>query len=125
MRNETHELLDGLLQDWHRWSKGFQIVASHGTSAMFAGQRSSRQWDSENEVTDSTLHSQTMREFDFHVMELIPEYRTALQIQARNLVTGRQVWISPRLPNDIESRAQLLGLARSALLVRLISAGIV
>jgi len=125
MRNDTNDLLNDLLAEWHRWARGFQIVASHGTSAMFSGVRSSRQWDSENEVIDGTLHDQTMRAFDFHVNELDHVYRTALQIQARNLVTGKSVWASPRLPNDLESRAQVLGLARAALLSRLSAAGIV
>lgn len=125
MKNDSNELLNDLLADWHRWARGFQIVAGHGTSAMFSGVRSSRQWDSENEVIDGTLHDQTMRAFDFHVNELDHVYRTALQIQARNLVTGMSVWSSHRLPNDLESRAQVLGLARSALLSRLSAAGIV
>ena len=125
MKNDSNELLNDLLADWHRWARGFQIVASHGTSAMFAGVRSSRQWDSENDVIDGTIRDQTMRAFDFHVNELDHVYRTALQIQARNLVTGKSVWASPRLPNDLESRAQVLGLARAALLSRLSAAGIV
>ena len=125
MRDDTNDLLNDLLSEWHRWARGFQIVANHGTSAMFSGVRSSRQWDSENEVIDGTLHDQTMRAFDFHVNELDHVYRTALQIQARNLVTGKSVWASPRLPNDLESRAQVLGLARAALLSRLSAAGIV
>lgn len=125
MRDDTQQLLDNLLAEWHRWAKGFQIVSAHKSSAMFQGVRSSRQWDTENEVIDGTLHDQTMRAFDFNVNELEPVYRTALQFQARNLATGKSVWSSPRLPDDLESRAQLLGLARVALLNRLTVAGIV
>lgn len=125
IRPPEQQTLDDLLAEWHRWARGFQAVPGHRTSAMFQGVRSSRQWDSANDVIDGSLHDQTMRAFDFHVNELEPVYRTALQIQARNLVTGKSVWSSPRLPNDIESRAQLLGLARVALLSRLTVAGIV
>ena len=96
MKNDSNELLNDLLADWHRWAR-FQIVASHGTtSAMFAGVRSSRQWDSENDVIDGTIRDQTMRAFDFHVNELDHLYRTALQIQARNLASGVHVWRSEK-----------------------------
>lgn len=125
MRNDTNDLLKDLLAEWHRWARGFQIVASHGTSAMFSGVRSSRQWDSENDVIDGTIRDQTMRAFDFHVNELDHLYRTALQIQARNLASGVHVWRSERLPKDREERYKLLGMARAALLARLSSAGIV
>jgi len=125
MKDDARELLDSLLGDWHKWSQGFQVVAGHGTSAMFTGVRSSRQWDNQDEVNDGGLHNAQMKAVDFNVGELSPTYRTALQFNARNIATGRSVWTSPRLPTDLATRAQLLGLARSALLARLQDAGVI
>ena len=119
MKNDTHELLNDLLAQWHRWSDGFQPVASHGTSAMFCDVRSSRQWDNAGDVADAVCHNTEMKALDFHIMELKPDYRTAIGINARNLVTGRSVWTSARLPDDIEKRAEILRDARSELLRRL------
>lgn len=124
MTNDTQAILNDLLVEWHKWAKGWLGVASHGSCAMFAGVKTSRQWDSENDISGETLHHEQMKSFDFEVMELEPVYRTALQINARNLATGSNVWKSPRLPNDLQSRAQLLGLARTELLKRLERAGV-
>ena len=125
MNDDARYLLDDLLADWHRWARGYQAVAGHGTSAMFAGAKSSsRQYDSENETTDASLHNSQMKAVDFAINELEPLYRTALGIAARNLVTGRSVWTSARLPADMQERAAVLGQARAALLVRLVASGV-
>lgn len=124
MIDETRYLLDSLLADWHQWARGYQPVASHGTSAMFQGVRSSRQWDSESDATDASLHNSQMVTVDFHIGELSPLQRTALGIHARNLVTGRSVWSSARLPADVAERAVILGEARRALTDGLMRAGV-
>lgn len=111
--------LDELLIEWHRWCRNFQMVAQPKTSAMFAGNKSSRQWDSENEVSDGSLHNADMKALDFHINELIPVYRTAIQINARNLSTGKSVWTSARLPEDVAERQMILRDARNALCARL------
>lgn len=119
MRDESNVILDDLLAQWHRWANGFKIVVSHGTSAMFQGAPSSRQWDNADEVADAVCHNTEMKSLDFHIMELEPVARTAICINARNLVTGSSVWVSARLPKDIEQRAVILGKARAELLKRL------
>ena len=124
MKDETRYILDSLLADWHRWAKGFSVTGSHGTAPMFNGLVSSRQWDAEGDVIDGNLHSSQMQSVDFHINELEPLHRTAIGIQARNLVTGRSVWTSVRLPQDIEERSIILMEARNKLLKRLINAGI-
>jgi hypothetical protein len=122
--NDTRYRLDDLLAEWHQWCRGFSIVGQHGTAPMFNGLVSSKQWDSESDVLDDHLHSSQMVAFDFHVNELEPLYRTAIGIQARNLVTGRSVWTSARLPTDLEERAAILATARNILINRLTNAGI-
>ena len=125
MQNDTRHLLDDLLAEWHRWANGFEAVPTPKTSAMFSSVRISRQWDSEDDVLDSSIHNEQMKAFDFHVNELIPLHRTALQINARNLHTGRSVWTSARLPQDVQERAIVLRDARDNLLKRLVFSGIV
>lgn len=124
MRDETRYILDDILTDWHRWGTGWTGVASHGASAMFAGFRSSRQWDGEGDLADGAIHNTKMKAVDFHVSEMAPIHRTSLQIQARNLSTGRNVWNSARLPSDIHERAALLADARNILTNRLTGAGV-
>ena len=124
MNDDTRYILDDLLAEWHRWAKGWAGVAAHGACAMFTGVKSSRQWDGEGDVIDGALHNTQMAAVDFHVNELEPLHRTALQIQARNLVTGRSVWTSARLPVDVEARVVILSQARNNLTKRLTSAGI-
>lgn len=124
MIDDTRYILDVILADWHQWAKGFKIVASHGACAMFSNVKSSRQWDSEGEVTDGNLHNSQMKAVDFNINELCPLHRTAIGIQARNLVTGRSVWTSARLPTDIQKRAIILQDARTILINRLTAAGV-
>jgi len=124
MHDDARYLLDDLLAEWHRWAKGWQDVSAPKTSAMFSAVKISRQWDSEDDVLDGSIHNAQMKAFDFHVNELQPLQRTALQINARNLVTGRSVWTSARLPQDIEARAIILRDARNDLMKRLVCAGI-
>lgn len=125
MRNESDYLIADLLSSWHKWASGWSGVAAYGSCAMFTGVRSSRQWDSANDVVDGYLHNSQMKAIDFHVMELDPVHRTAIQIKARNLATGANVWSSPRLPQDPEERAVLMLEAMNALTKRLFAAGVV
>ena len=121
---ETRYVLDEILSDWHRWARGWSGVAASRACAMFSNVKSSKQWDSEGDVTDAALHNDQMKTVDFHVNELEPLHRTALQIQARNLVTGVSVWHSARLPSDVSLRAVILADARNKLTERLKNAGV-
>jgi len=125
MRNENDYLISDMLAAWHKWASGWSGVASHGSCAMFTGVRSSRQWDSANDVVDGSLHNDQMKAIDFIVMEMDPIHRTAIQIKARNLATGANVWNSPRLPKDPEERAVLMLEAVNALTKRMFAAGMV
>lgn len=124
MRNDIDNILDALLIDWHIWCSNFRQVAQCGSCAMFTDVKSSRQWQDADEVLDNAKHNSTMKAIDFHVNELEPNHRTALQIKARNLATGVSVWTSARLPADPEARTVILMQAKSALLARLSAAGV-
>jgi hypothetical protein len=123
MKDETRYLLDDLLREWHKWAETFTMLGSHTVAPMFNGYSSSRQYDSESDVLDGSLHGDQMRAVNFHIEELEPIQRTAICINARNLHTGKSVWISARLPDDIQMRQEILAVARNNLLKRLQSAG--
>lgn len=80
MQTNPEALLNELLTRWHRWSARPARVAD-------------------------TL----MQDFDAMVMAVPAQLRIALQVQARNLACGAQVWNSPRLqPHDLaKARARL------------------
>ena len=124
MRNDIDSILDALLTDWHCWASNFRHVSQSGSCAMFTDVKSSRQWQDADEVLDNAKHNLTMKALDFHINELEPNYRTAIQIKARNLFTGRSVWTSARLPTDPQARAVILMTAKNLLMARLSAAGV-
>jgi len=89
------------------------------TAAGFGDVTSSRQWDSTHEVLDRDVDSTRLKTIDFYISEMIPDYRTSLQIQARNLATGANVWTSARLPKDDLARIELLCKARALLIEKM------
>ena len=69
-----------------------------------------------------------MRAVDYAV-ERIPNtpmpWCTCLQVHARNLYTGRVVWMSPRLPQEKGELELLLLEARNMLARRLLDVGVI
>lgn len=92
---------------------------------MFREARSSKQWDSMDDVIDEEITSKIMRAVDFQVSEMQDPHRSAIYVLARNCYTGRSVWISPRLPANVEERAVIVLEARNMLTRRLMSAGVI
>ena len=125
MTDDSRYLFDSILGDWHRWAQGYKHVGSVGASAMFNQAKSPRGYDSESEIADNSLHNAQMATINFLVFELPSDQCTSIQIYARNLVTGKSVWTSARLPTDPEARARLLSNAKATLMKKLISAGVV
>ena len=124
MKNDSSEILNGMLADWYRWAKGYQHVGGINTSPMFRECKLGRAWDTVEEIIDSDIEHSRMEALDHIIMALCDVYRTALQIQAMNLYTGKSVWVSARLPKDVEARALILIEARTSLLYKLRDAGI-
>lgn len=91
---------------------------------MFHQCKSGKQYEEQYDIAEQSLNDDAMRSIDFHVYELPPTQRTAIQINARNLATGKAVWRSVRLPDDTVERAIVLAGARAALMGRLVVAGI-
>jgi hypothetical protein len=125
MTNDTDAILDDLLSRFHAWARQYRVTAQQGADPMFRNARSPRGWDSVDDILDGELQNGTMKAIDFQVGEMKDPYRTAIYMNARNCYTGRNVWLSPRLPSDKAARDALVGEARGMLLARLVKAGIV
>lgn len=124
MNGDARHLFDDLLCRWHHWSRGYRPIADVGSSPMFRQAKSGRQYETQYDLAERSLEDSAMESVDFHIFELPPTQRTAIQINARNLATGRSEWRSERLPADSTERAIVLAGARAALMLRLLDAGI-
>lgn len=121
--DQMHKL-DELLSRWHHWAKGYMPVPTCGADPMFRNAKSSKSYDTTAEVVEDELTSTQMKALDFQVSEMKDPHRSAIYIHARNCYTGRNVWISPRLPQDPMERARILGEAKGLLIGRLLAAGV-
>jgi hypothetical protein len=124
MMNDSAHILNDLLSRFHGWAKGYIPVPVCGADPMFRNAKSGKGWDSVSEIIEDDLDGATMRAVEFHVGEMQDPHRTALYVLARNLNTGANVWISPRLPTDPLERAQIVSEARERLTRKLMNAGV-
>lgn len=124
MHNDSAEILNDLLSRFHAWSRSYSPVPVCGADPMFRNAKSGKGWDSTSDVIEDELMGSTMKAIEFHIGEMTDPHRSAVYVLARNLYTGRNVWLSPRLPQDAQQRAQIVADARIMLTRRLISAGV-
>jgi hypothetical protein len=125
MKDEQNAILDDLLSRWHSWARDFRLSGQAGADPMFRNARSSRGWDSVDDILDGELQNGTMKAIDFQVSEMKDPHRAAIYMNARNCYTGRNVWLSPRLPADKMARDKVIEEARTQLLGRLVRAGVI
>ena len=116
------EELDCLLTAWHRWAKGYQYVSDIHSSPMFSHSLTPRGWDTVQEIVEHEIDGGRMASINFYVFELPSLWCTAIQIHARNLSTGKSVWTSARLPQDLQQRQVILRDARNELTRKLVEA---
>ena len=120
------EDLEHVLIVWHNWSQSAQIARGYRETSAGAGlYQASRQYDDVNGVLDDDIDAERCKVVQFHVEHLAPTHRIAIYILARNLTTGRSVWMSPRLPQDKAERERVVMEAREQLTARLVSAGLI
>lgn len=125
MHNDSSRILDDILSRWHSWAKGYVPIPVCGADPMFRNAKSSgRHWDSTSEVIEDEIQGKILEAVDFQVSEMQDPHRTAIHFLARNLATGRSVWLSKRLPEDPLERATIVADARNQLTRRLMQAGV-
>jgi hypothetical protein len=123
--------LDGLLEDWHRWSSKTELVSAAGKCAMFAQAQSPRHWDSTGDIDDAQIQQSTMDAIDFAILGdrrgqggMTEPHRTAVTFYARNLASKVSVWHSPRLPADQLERMVIVNQGLDLLVKKLRTAGV-
>lgn len=124
MQDDSKAILDDILSRWHSWAKGYSPVPVCGADPMFRNNKSPNQWDTVDEVIDEQITSKIMQAVDFQVGEMKDPYRSSIYILARNCATGRNVWLSPRLPKELMARTAIVQEARSQLTRRLMNVGV-
>jgi hypothetical protein len=115
----TQDLLDGVLQRWHASCKSEGLTPERTVCASFRRTPTPRAEQFEHELAEESIEDAQLQAIQFHVDQLSPEHRTALQFEARNLNARVKVWRSPRLPVDPKARESLIREAREALAGRL------
>jgi hypothetical protein len=126
------ETLNDYLARWHAWSYPKPMNGTdHVADPAFRDADSYRGWESEDEVHARDWLKFVMKTLDFIVTGddkgqggMESPYKDAILIQARNLHTGFNVWVSPRVPRDSAKRAEIVTEARRILMQRMRTAGI-
>lgn len=122
---DVNQALNDLLTRWHQWSSSYTFGKGYPSiDSACRSSRTSRQYDDSNGALDAAVENKIMEAFDAAASTIEQPYLTALQFQARNLFTGRQVWTSPRLPVDEMERVVLMMEARNRLLRVLARSGV-
>lgn len=124
-QQDINEKLNDLLSRWHAHCSGYTAGKGYPSGDAVCRQaNSSSHWDWWNGSMDKAVDSKVMAAFDAVMWNIPQPYLTALQFQARNLFTGKQVWTSPRLPKDEYERTTMLIEARNILLKALARNGV-
>lgn len=122
---DINAVLNDLLGRWHAWSSSYSMGKGYpSVDSACRHSRTSKQYDDANGALDASVENKIMEAFDAAIWNIQQPHLTALQFQARNFCTGRQVWTSPRLPTDEIERAVLVMEARNMLMKALARGGV-
>lgn len=124
MMNDSAAILDDLLSRWHSHCRAYKANQQTPRDPIFRDTKSGRGWDSTDEIIEDEIHGSMMEAIDFQVSEMQDPHRAAIYVLARNLSTGRNVWISPRLPEAPLERARVVEEARGQITKRLMAVGV-
>jgi hypothetical protein len=102
--SELDMRIDGLLSAWHAWRSGYRLGRGYkGSDSTCQDYRAPTHWDWKNGAAQDRAEDQMMRGVDRSI-ERIPNdpqrWRTAIEVEARNLHCDAAVWSSPALPSD-------------------------
>lgn len=122
---EINEKLNDLLARWHAHCLGYSAGKGYPSGdAVCRHADTTSAWDWWNGAVDKEVDRKIMEAFDAAIWTIPQPHLTALQFQAKNFHTGKQVWRSQRLPADERERAVILIEARTMLLKVLASGGV-
>ncbi|MET2526906.1 hypothetical protein [Ralstonia pseudosolanacearum] len=98
LQDYPYDALDDLLYDWANWERTYS--ATCGFSAVdktCAAARSSRQWQTTDEILDAGIFAWQMGQVEASVDELSGAHQLAIRVEMMNR-QGPQVWRNPRAP---------------------------
>lgn len=125
MQDTREDLLSDLLARWHAWSVHTPpAIGYYKENPSCRLYRASRQYDDHNGALDSDAENSIMQAVDAAIDRMLQPWKTAVEFNARNLVTGASVWRSPRLPADDIERAHVVMHARAKLMLSLEQDGV-
>ncbi len=123
MHNDSAEILNDILSRFHHYMDAFRPTRGNGVNPMFRDTPRPRGGQTVDALLEDDAERGQMQAVEFAVGNMADPYRTAIYMLARNCYTGRNVWISNRLPSDALERAQIVGKARTILTEKLMQAG--
>lgn len=124
MMNDSAAILDDFLSRWFHYTQQYKLTAGIGSQPMFRYTQRPRGGQTVEALIDDDLEAAQMEAIDFQVSEMKDPHRAAIYVLARNLSTGRSVWLSPRLPTDPLERATIVAEARNQIVKRLMAVGV-
>ncbi|MCK4125457.1 MULTISPECIES: hypothetical protein [Ralstonia solanacearum species complex] len=98
LKDYPYDALDDLLYDWACWERMYS--ATRGFSAVdktCAAARSSRQWQTTDEILDAGVFAWQMEQVEACVDELGSSHQLAIRVEMMNR-QGPAVWRNPRAP---------------------------
>lgn len=118
--------LDCILSLWHWWAQTEKQSRGHNHKALVVGECRGYglQYESQVEQQDADSEALQSKRVDTEVRGLEDPWKAAIYVLARNLYTGRDVWLSPRLPSSKPERDAIIAQARQRLTLRLMNAGV-
>ena len=123
MVNDSAEILNDILSRFHHYMDAFRPTRGNGTNPMFRDTPRPRGGQTVDALLEDDAERGQMQAVEFAVEHMADPYRTAIYILARNCYTGRNVWLSNRLPSDPAQRADIVAKARLILTGKLLDAG--
>ena len=109
--------LDWLLAEWHHHCKTFKIIRQKSSCPQFENARSSKGWDTTEEIAAQEVDKLEMETIDTAYGDMNTLQRYTCEEMALNCHSGDSEWMHPCVPEG--QRPQLKREVRSLLHVRL------
>ncbi len=108
------QVIDEALRTWHVWASSGRPVEGYPTECPSCRMsRARNRADTQYDDAEQSRSTEIAQFLDGLISQFEDPYRTALAINARNITTGVNVWVSARLPENRQKRAEVIAEARS------------
>lgn len=111
--------LDALLAMWHDHVDTYRFERKVRAPSMADSYQTPKHHDFRHGIIDEVTDKATAQAVGACIAALEQPWQAAIVIVARNIATGNEVWVSPRLPADKAEREVIVLEARNMLLMEL------